>query len=93
MRGCDEIGAQVHLLEAAYYIRRAKVQPFAKCESQNFVADQDRAKDIGRYGAGANYYVRGQNLKWTMQYLKALPRNSPLKPSNELSMQLQLFYY
>jgi len=64
-----------YLLEAAYYIHRAKVQPFAKYESQNFVADQSRAKDIDRYGAGASYYVRGQNLKWTMQYLKALPRN------------------
>jgi len=28
-----------------------------------------------------------------MQYLKALPRNSPLKPSNEFSVQLQIFYY
>ena len=82
-----------YLLEAAYYIHRAKLQPFAKYESQNFVADQSRAKDIGRYGAGASYYVRGQNLKWTMQYLKALPRNSPLKPSNEFSVQLQIFYY
>ena len=81
------------LLEAAYYIHRAKVQPFAKYESQNFVADQSRAKDIGRYGAGASYYVRGQNLKWTVQYLKAQPRNSPLKPCNEFSVQLQIFYY
>jgi len=81
------------LLEAAYYIHRAKVQPFAKYESQNFVADQSRAKDIDRYGAGASYYVRGQNLKWTVQYLKAQPRNSPLKPCNEFSVQLQIFYY
>jgi len=57
------------------------------------VADVNRAKDIDRYGAGASYYVRGQNLKWTMQYLKAMPRNSPLKASNEFSMQLQIFYY
>ena len=81
------------LLEAAYYIHRAKVQPFAKYESQNFVADLNRAKDIDRYGAGASYYVRGQNLKWTVQYLKAQPRNSPLKPCNEFSVQLQIFYY
>jgi hypothetical protein len=82
-----------YLLEAAYYSHRAKVQPFAKYESQNFATDQNRAKDIDRYGAGANYYIRGQNLKWTAQYLKALPRNSPLKPSNEFSVQLQFFYY
>jgi hypothetical protein len=82
-----------YLLEAAYYIHQAKVQPFAKFDSQNFVADENSAKDISRYGAGANYYIRGQNLKWTVQYQKALPRNSPLKPSNEFSVQLQVFYY
>ena len=82
-----------YLLEAAYYIHRAKVQPFAKYESQNFVADQSRGKDIERYGAGASYYIRGQNLKWTMQYLKAMPRNSALKACNEFSIALQIFYY
>jgi hypothetical protein len=41
-----------------------------------------------------NYYVRGQNLKWTLQYNRLLPQNgSPLKASNEVTMQLQLFYF
>jgi hypothetical protein len=82
-----------YLLEAAYYIHQAKFQPFGKYDSQNFAADQNRTKNINRCGVGANYYIRGQSLKWTVQYLKALPQNSPLKPSNEFSMQLQLFYY
>ena len=82
------------LLEAAYYVHRAKVQPFLKYETQAFVTAENAPKDINRYGLGANYYIRGQNLKWTCQYLRALPRNgSPLKPSNEFTVQLQLMYY
>jgi hypothetical protein len=83
-----------YLLEAAYYVHQAKVQPFLKYESQNFVAAANAAKDINRFGMGANYYIRGQNLKWTGQYLRAMPQNgSTLKPTNEFTVQLQLFFY
>ena len=82
-----------YLVEAAYYLGRVKVQPFVRYESQYFVEAADQARDIGRYGTGANYYIRGQNLKWTFQYLRAIPRGPALKPCNEFSLQLQLFYY
>jgi hypothetical protein len=83
-----------YLLEAGYYIHQAKVQPFLKYESQGFVASTNASKDINRFGFGANYYIRGQNLKWTLQYLRALPQNTTaLKSSNEVSMQLQLMYW
>jgi hypothetical protein len=81
------------LLEAAYYNRQAKLQPFVKYDSQNFVAAANHAKNIDRYGAGVNYYIHGQNLKWTMQYLRVLPAGVSLAPGNELGVQLQLFYY
>lgn len=83
-----------YLAEGAYYFHRAKLQPFAKFESQNFVAAVQGTKDINRYGLGANYYLRGQNLKWTLQYTRCLPQNgSIIRPSNEFTMQLQLFYF
>ena len=83
-----------YLLEAAYYFHRAKIQPFAKFESQNFVAAVNNTKDINRWGTGANYYIHAQNLKWTLQYTRALPQNgSPIRPSNEITMQLQVFYF
>ena len=35
-----------------------------------------------------------ENLKWTSQYLRALPQNgSVLKPTNEITVQLQLMYF
>ena len=83
-----------YLMEADYYIHKAKFQPFAKFETQDFVAAVNGIKDINRWGAGANYYIHGQNLKWTAQYTRALPQNgSTIRPSNEFTMQLQVFYF
>jgi hypothetical protein len=83
-----------YLLEAGYYVRQVKVQPFFKYESQTFVTSANAPKDVNRYGFGGNYYIRGQNLKWTAQYLRALPQNTTsLKASNEFTMQLQLMYW
>ena len=81
------------LLELAYYIHRVKFQPFAAVSSQNFGAAGSESKDLERYGSGANYYIRGQHLKWTLQYNRVVPRNSTAKPGNEMTMQLQLFYF
>jgi hypothetical protein len=81
-------------VEGAYYIHQAKTQPFVKFDNQNFVAAANATKDIHRIGTGVNYYIRGQNLKWTLQYNRLLPQNgSTLKASNEVTMQLQLFYF
>jgi hypothetical protein len=83
-----------YTMEGAYYVHQAKVQPFVKYESQAFVLAANASKDIKRFGMGANYYIRGQNLKWTAQYLRAMPQNgSTVKPTNEFTVQLQLFYY
>jgi len=83
-----------YVAEAAYYLHKYKVQPFAKFETQNFVTGVEGIHDINRFGAGLNYYIHGQNLKWTFQYLRALPQNgSTIRPSNELTMQLQVFYF
>jgi hypothetical protein len=80
------------MAEATYYVRRFKVQPFARTEVQNFVASANLSKDVDRYGGGVNYYIHGQNLKWTLQYQRAFTNNG-VRPANEFTMQLQLFYY
>ena len=83
-----------YLFEAAYLFHKIKTQPFAKFETQDFIASVNGVKDIDRYGAGFNYYIHGQDLKWTGQYTRALPQNgSTIRPSNEFTMQLQVFYY
>jgi len=83
-----------YLLEADYYVHKAKVQPFFKYEAQTYADTVNYSKDINRAGFGANYYIHGQNLKWTLQYLRAMPQNNTtLKATNELSAQLQLMYW
>jgi hypothetical protein len=82
------------LVEAGYYVHKAKLQPFLKCETQSFLAAANASKDVNRAGFGANYYIRNQNLKWTFQYLRAMPQNSStLKPANEFTVQLQFMYF
>jgi hypothetical protein len=82
-----------YLLETAYYVHKLKTQPFAKFEAQTFSKSQDAGKDLKRIGCGVNYYVHGHNLKWTFQYQRVLPQNPSLRNSNELAMQLQVFYF
>jgi len=85
---------QNFLVEAAYFLHRAKVQPFLKYEPQAFAAASNASKHVNRFGAGASYYIKCQSLKWTTQYLRCLPQNgSPLKPSNEFALQLQFRYF
>lgn len=82
------------LTELAYYSRKFKVQPFGRFETQDFVASVESTKNIRRTGGGVNYYIHGQNLKWTAQYLRALPNDgSKLKAANEFTLQLQFFYF
>ncbi len=83
-----------YLLEAAYYSHIAKIQPFMKYETQSFVTAANASKDINRAGFGANYYIHGQNLKWTAEYLRAMPQNTTaIKSTNEFTVQLQLMYF
>jgi hypothetical protein len=79
------------LVELAYYIAAAKFQPFAKWEQQKFAADADKKNDITRWGLGFHYYVYGQNLKLSGQYLRIEPK-SPLKKTNEFTLAMQAFY-
>ncbi|MFN7986408.1 MAG: porin [Thermoanaerobaculia bacterium] len=81
------------LVEAAYYLSKAKVQPFLKYESQKFANDVDTAKDQDRFGGGLNWYVSGQNFKITAQYLHVDPKSSALKSTGQFTIQLQGFYF
>jgi Phosphate-selective porin O and P len=82
-----------YLVELAYYVAPHKIQPFAKFEDQKFGVNT--AADQTRWGAGLNYYVSGQNLKFTAQYLHVNPRThtATSNPTNEFTVQIQAWYY
>lgn len=81
-----------YLLELAYFVAAAKVQPFAKLEEQRFGAADLQQRDMTRWGAGLHYYVHGLNLKLSAQYLRVLPR-SPIKDTNELTLAMQVWAF
>ena len=82
-----------YLVEAAYYISTAKVQPFAKWESQRFSETADQVGDLDRWGVGLNYYVYGQNLKFTAQYLRVNYKADGRNATNQFTVQMQVFYF
>jgi hypothetical protein len=81
------------LLEVGYYLAPLKLQPFGKFESQKFSVKSNPSKDQTRYGAGINYYVLGQNLKFTAQALRVKPKNNAINATSEFTIQMQMWYY
>ena len=81
------------LLELGYYVAPLKLQPFGKFELQKFSAASTPSKDVTRYGVGLNYYVAGQNLKFTGQALRVKPKNNSINTTNEFTIQMQMWYY
>jgi hypothetical protein len=81
------------LVEAAYYLSSAKVQPFLKYESQSFANAADEAKDVERFGGGLSWYVSGQNFKFTAQYLRVEPKSAAVRSTDQFTLQLQAFYF
>ena len=82
-----------YLAEFDYYMAPVKTQPFVKFEDQKFDAKSNPSKDVTRFGAGLNYYVSGQNLKLTGQYLRIKPKNGAIRASNQFTVQMQVWYY
>ncbi len=81
------------LVELGYYLSAAKVQPFVKYEDQKFKGSFNPSRDQTRWGAGLNYYVAGQNLKFTGQYVRVKPKNGAISSTNQFTVQMQVWYY
>lgn len=79
------------LVEIAYYVRRAKAQPFGKYETQRIVGGA--ARDYEKWGGGAHYYAHGQNLKFTAQAQRVWTRDRSRATCNEFTVEMQVFYF
>ena len=82
-----------YLAEFDYYIASTKAQPYAKYEQQSFAVTSIPSKEVKRYAGGLNYYVNGQNLKFTGQVTHVVPANSAIRSTNEFTVQMQVWYY
>ena len=82
-----------YLVQFGYYLAAHKIQPFGKIEEQKFSVTSNPSKNVRRFAAGLNYYVSGQNFKITGQYTRITPRNHAIHSTNEVTVQLQAWYY
>jgi Phosphate-selective porin O and P len=81
------------VIELGYYLSALKLQPFFKVEDQKFNPAATPSKDQNRVGGGLNYYVSGQNLKFTGQVLRVKPKNNAINSTTEFTIQMQMWYY
>jgi hypothetical protein len=82
-----------YLVEAGYYVSSITLQPFLQFHAQNFSDAANDSKNSRRYQAGLNYYVSGQNLKLTAAYTWLVPKLSTAPATNQVTIQLQIFYF
>jgi Phosphate-selective porin O and P len=82
-----------YLLELGYYLSKAHFQPFAQFQTQRFLQEAITVKNVDRYQAGFNLYIHGQNLKFTPAFTRLIPNDPVTPPTNEFTVQLQVFYY
>src|SRR5688500_12418200 len=75
--------------EAGLYFKPVRIMPFVKFETQNF--DAAAANDITRYQAGFTYYISGHNANLKLAYSRLNPDVG--NASNQVTTQLQVFYY
>ncbi len=81
-------------IKAGYMLPNLPLQLFARSESWSFAKlDTVYDQDIDLYGVGFNYYLRGQDLKVTVEY-SALDydKTTALDDIDTLTAQLQLIF-
>jgi hypothetical protein len=74
--------------EAGLYFKPMRIMPFVVLETRNFAGV---TPDTKRYQAGFTYYRFGHNLNWKLAYSRLDPDVG--NSSNQVTTQLQLFYY
>ena len=82
-----------YLIEAGYYFSAVKLQPFVQFHEQRYSDAVNDSKSSHRYQGGFHYYVYGTNLKLTAAYTRLVPKLNSAAPTNEFTIQLQVFYF
>jgi hypothetical protein len=85
------------LADAGYYFGSLAIQPFLRYKCLRFADPENLSREQARYGAGANWYIAGPNVKVSIFGERIAPRVQPTgasrKTTNRFAMQLQLVYY
>jgi hypothetical protein len=80
-------------LEGGYYISSAKLLPWARYESQSFVSSGDTLRDQKRFQVGVTWYRNAHNFNIRAAWGRVIPRADGVRSTNQLTVQIQLFYF
>jgi hypothetical protein len=81
-------------IKIGYMLPNLPLQFFARSENWSFAKlDDVYDQEIDWYGVGFNYYLRGQNLKATVEYAKAdYDQDDSVEDFDTITAQLQLIF-
>lgn len=81
------------LVQAGLYFAGAKLFPYLRYERQRF---DDRAKalnDTDRWQVGLGYFLKGHNANLKVGWGRVDPKTAGAKSTNQVTIQLQGFYF
>jgi hypothetical protein len=81
--------------EAIYVNKDLALGVFGKFEMQKFAADAAQAGNTNWFGGGLKYFVKENFCNFTLAYVRAMFPDAPATKNgtNELTLQLQVYYY
>lgn len=79
------------MVQAGYFFAPVKLFPYVRYENRHFVDSADQTNDQKRYLGGIGYYLKGQNANVKLGYTRVIPKSG--SATNELTLQLQAFYF
>ena len=82
-----------YLGELGFYIGGLKLEPFVQYHKIDFSDAVNTNNGQERYQGGLTYFVYGHNLKFTGAFTRLLPKNPAVRATNEVTVQLQAFYF
>lgn len=82
-----------YMVQGGYYLSKLKLQPFLLYQTVRFSQSAKTGGNNDKYQAGLNFYVHGQNLKFTPAFSRVIPKSPTAPATNEFTIQLQAAYY
>jgi Phosphate-selective porin O and P len=82
-----------YLGELGFYVGPLKLEPFVQYHKIDFSDAVNTNNGQERYQGGLTYFVYGHNFKFTGAFTRLVPKNPSLPCTNEITVQLQAYYF
>ena len=82
-----------YLGELGFYVGELKLEPFVQYHKIDFSDAVNTNNGQERYQGGLTYFIYGHNFKFTGAFTRLVPKNPSLPCTNEITVQLQAYYF